>query len=176
MDNNEIWEDINGYEGLYQVSNLGNIKSFKRYKDGKLLSPKTDKDGYKEVGLRDSFGKRKFFRIHRIVALEFIPNPDECDFVNHKDSNPGNNNVDNIEWCTMSYNNKYRFSDKGNASHKGEKHPGTKLDDDTVIQIYKLGHSGKYTEPEVAKKFNTTRSVVNKIRLGVTWKHITENI
>ena len=71
----EIWEDIKGYEGLYQVSNLGNIKSFKRYKDGKLMKLKSDKDGYKEIGIRDINGVRKFKRVHRLVCECFFTKP-----------------------------------------------------------------------------------------------------
>lgn len=88
----EIWKDIKGYEGLYHVSNLGNIKSFKIYKEGKLLKPKFDKDGYREIGIRDSNGKRTFKRVHRLVAESFIDNPDNLKFINHKDNNPANNN------------------------------------------------------------------------------------
>ena len=171
----EIWKDIENYEGLYQVSNLGNINSFKRYKNGKLLLPKSDKDGYKEIGIRDIRGKRIFKRVHRLVARSFLPNPNNYKFVNHKDNDPSNNNVNNLEWCTIEYNNKYRFTN-GGACHKGINHPRSSITNDVVKEIYILGHSGKYTEPELAKKFNTTRSVVNKIRLNVRWTHVTKNI
>jgi hypothetical protein len=171
----EIWKDIKGYEGLYQISNLGNIKSFKRYKEGKLLKPKFDKDGYREVGIRDSIGIRTFKRVHILVAKSFISNPNNYKFINHKDNNPSNNIVENIEWCSIEYNNKYRFTN-GNASHKGSKSPVATITEDVAIEIYRLGHSGKYTEPELAKMFNTTRSIVNKIRLNITWTHVTKYI
>ena len=171
----EEWKDVVGYEGLYQVSNLGNIKSFKIYKEGKLLKPKFDKDGYREIGIRDSNGTRTFKRVHRLVAESFIDNPDNLKFINHKDDNPANNNVDNVEWCSIEYNNRYRFTN-GNASHKGSKSPVATITEDVAIEIYKLGHSGKYTEPELAKMFNATRSIVNKIRLNITWTHVTKDI
>ena len=171
----EIWKDVRGYEGLYHISSLGNIKSFKRCKEGKLLKPKFDKDGYREVGIRDSNGTRTFKRVHRLVAEAFINNPDNYKFINHKDNNPSNNVVENLEWCSIEYNNKYRFTN-GNACHKGCKHPQATITEDIAIEIYKLGHSGKYTEPELAKMFNTTRSIVNKIRLNKTWTHVTKNI
>lgn len=171
----EFWEDIKGYEGLYKISNLGNIKSFKRYKEGKLLNPKSDKDGYKEIGIRDINGDRKFKRIHRLVAETFLPNPENYDYINHKDNNPSNNNINNLEWCSLEYNNKYRFT-HGNASHKGSKSPVASINEDIAIKIYILGHSGKYTESEIAKMFSTTRSVVNKIRLNKTWTHVTNDI
>ena len=167
----EEWKDIVGYEGLYQVSNLGNIKSFKRYIEGKLLIPKSDKDGYKEIGIRDITGKRTFKRIHRLVAEAFIPNPNKYKFINHKDNNPTNNTVDNIEWCSIEYNNKYRFTN-GNACHKGEKHPMSSLTNEDVIRIAAIGNQNTHSEPIIAKLFNTTRSIVNKIRLKVRWQHI----
>ena len=80
-----------------------------------------------------------------------------------------------MEWCSIEYNNKYRFTN-GNASHKGSKSPAATITEEIAIQIYILGHSGKYTEPELTKMFNTTRSVVNKIRLNKTWTHVTNNI
>ena len=171
----EIYKDVIGYEGLYKVSNYGNIKSYKVNPDGKLMSPTTDKDGYKQIGIRDINYKRKYYRIHRLVAYAFIDNPNNYKFINHKDNNPANNNCDNLEWCTIEHNNKYRFTN-GNASHVGSKHPQSKITEDIAKQIYILGHSGKYTEPEICIMFNTTRSVVNKIRLKISWKHIHEKI
>lgn len=167
----EIWKDIKGYEGLYQISNLGNIKSFKRYKEGKLLNPKFDKDGYREIGIRDTNGIRTFKRVHRLVAESFINNPNNYKFINHKDNNPNNNTVDNIEWCSIEYNNKYRFSN-GNASHKGEKNPMSSLTNEDVIRIAAMGSQNTHSEYVIAKLFNTTRSIVNKIRLKVRWQHI----
>ena len=108
-------------------------------------------------------------------ANVFLPNPNNYEFVNHKDSNTSNNNLSNLEWCSIEYNNKYRFTN-GNASHKGSKSPAATITEEIAIQIYILGHSGKYTEPELTKMFNTTRSVVNKIRLNKTWTHVTNNI
>lgn len=171
----EIWKDIKEYEGLYQISNLGNIKSFKRYKEGKLLNPKFDKDEYKEIGIRDCNGVRTFKRVHRLLAESFISNPNNYKFINHKANNLSNNSIDNIEWCSIEYNNKYRFTN-GNALHKGSKSPVATITEDIAVEIYKLGHSGRYTEPKLSKMFNTTRSVVNKIRLNKTWTHVTNNL
>ena len=70
----EEWRDIVGYNSKYQISNFGNIKSYKRYKKGKILSPTKDKDGYFQIGLRDENNRRKCHRIHRLVANAFILN------------------------------------------------------------------------------------------------------
>ena len=112
----EIWKDIKKYEGLYQVSNLGRVKSLERIrKNGKnnfylkkerLLKQATQNIGYKFVVLYKDNGK-KGYRVHRLVAETFIPNPNNYNCINHKDECRTNNKVDNLEWCTISYNNSY---------------------------------------------------------------------
>lgn len=102
----EIWKDIPGYEGLYQVSNLGKVKSLYNYRGiGNLLKPKL-KNNYYQVGLRKN-NIRKWVSIHRLVAKTFISNPNNLPQVNHKDENKLNNNADNLEWCSALYNNIY---------------------------------------------------------------------
>ena len=115
--NGENWRDIVGYEGLYQVSNLGMIKSLDRIVscrwgqnkrlNGNLLSMTPDPDGYLSVALSKQ-GKRKTYRVHKLVAQAFIPNPEKLPSINHKDENKTNNNVKNLEWCTVKYNNNYK--------------------------------------------------------------------
>lgn len=101
----EIWKDIEGYENMYQISNLGNIISFKR-KNPKLLSKTINLDGYYVVNLTKD-GKTKIFTIHRLVAKAFLINKENFPVVNHKDENKLNNKVDNLEWCTYEYNHNY---------------------------------------------------------------------
>ena len=96
----EVWEDIKGFEGLYQISNFGNVKSF--YKD-KILKGRPDKDGYYRVCFYKN-KKSKEMKIHRLVAQAFIPNPENFPQVNHIDGNKLNNCVSNLEWCTAKYN------------------------------------------------------------------------
>ena len=100
----EIWKNIEGYEGKYQVSNLGQVKSM--IGQEKVLHPKKHRNGHLQIGLHKD-KKRKTMYIHRLVAQAFIPNPDNLPGVNHKDENPNNNNVDNLEWCTQKYNCNY---------------------------------------------------------------------
>jgi hypothetical protein len=101
----EKWKDIKGYEGLYQVSNLGNVKSLNYRSAGKehLISPGTDRGGYNILVLCKG-KKAKSFKVHRLVANAFIPNPKNKEQVNHKDGNKQNNKVDNLEWCTCKEN------------------------------------------------------------------------
>ena len=104
----EIWKDIEGYEGLYQVSNLGRVKSlnYKCTKEEKILKLMSDKDGYLYVNLYKE-GKRKTYKVHRLVAKAFIPNPENKLEVNHKDEDKTNNKVENLEWMTCKENINY---------------------------------------------------------------------
>lgn len=93
---------------MYKVSNYGNVISFNLmfHKEPILLKQVVDKDGYKKVGLTKN-GRTKRFFVHRLVATAFIENPNNFPVINHKDENPGNNNMDNLEWCTVRYNTVY---------------------------------------------------------------------
>lgn len=113
----EIWKEITNYEGLYEVSNLGRIKSLKRITNGEKygvhkLNEKILKNGkcgnYNIVVLRKN-GKSKTLYVHRLVAKAFINNPNNYKEVNHKDGNTTNNNVENLEWCNRSYNIKHSY-------------------------------------------------------------------
>lgn len=117
MSKEEIWKDVKGYEGLYEVSNFGRVKSKDRrvkvvykstfYKNlkGKILKP-TNTIGYDKVALYKE-GRQKYHNIHRLVAEAFIPNENNLPIVNHKDESRNNNHVDNLEWCTHKYNITY---------------------------------------------------------------------
>ena len=111
----EVFREITGYEGFYQVSNLGNVRSVertanvrfgKRVIKGCILKQKTNTYGYLFVSLSKE-NKVKHHLIHRLVAQAFIPNPDNLPEINHKDENITNNNVNNLEWCNRSYNINY---------------------------------------------------------------------
>lgn len=113
----EIWKDILDFEGCYQISSLGNVKSLDRVittkfnvqqnMKGRLLKPKLSKDGYYQINLQYN-GKSKHLRVHRLVAVAFIPNELNLPVVNHIDGNKLNNNVCNLEWCTPLDNNIHR--------------------------------------------------------------------
>ena len=106
--NKEIWKDISGYEGLYQVSNLGRVKSLENrsnHKKEKILASHIRNQYYGVTLYKDSHYKN--YTIHRLVAEAFIPNPDNLPEVNHKDENKLNNYVDNLEWCNKKYNINY---------------------------------------------------------------------
>lgn len=107
----EEWKTIEDYED-YQVSNFGRVKSLERIDNlgrtvkERILKPFTNEDGYKQVKLFNG-GKEKTFKVHRLVAMAFIANPNNLPQVNHKDEVKANNHVSNLEWCTAKYNNNY---------------------------------------------------------------------
>ena len=116
----EEWRDIKGYEGFYQVNNLGQVKSLDRYVNGRIKGYKRFLTGkiikpvrghkrrslYLSVNLTINQAQKKYF-IHQLVAKAFIPNPNNLPMINHKDENPSNNRVENLEWCDAKYNNNY---------------------------------------------------------------------
>ena len=112
----EQWLGIIGFEGLYQVSNLGRVKSLEksyvtgrgwiRHQEEKLLKPRKTKFGYLQITLCKN-GKIKHLTVHRLVALHFLPNPNNLPMVNHKDENKENNIASNLEWCDAKYNTNY---------------------------------------------------------------------
>lgn len=118
----EIWKDIPEYEGKYRISNLGNVKSINYHNTKKecTLSPAKDAKGY----LRCSLSKNnilKTFKVHRLVAQSFIPNPLELPQVNHIDGNKLNNAVNNLEWCDNSMNQIHAYKVGLNPKHVGHK-------------------------------------------------------
>lgn len=104
----EVWKDIQGYEGLYQVSNLGNVKSLNYNRTGKerILTPGNNKSGYFNVVLSKN-GITKIFYVHKLVAYTFIENPENLPEVNHIDEDKTNNCVSNLEFCDRKYNINY---------------------------------------------------------------------
>ena len=109
----EIWKDITGYEGLYQVSNLGNVKSlnYRGSRREKMLKPHNDNRGYLFVRLYKN-NEYKNFKVHRLVANAFIENLNNYEEVNHIDECKTNNNVNNLEWCNHKYNMNYGTANK----------------------------------------------------------------
>lgn len=128
----EEWRDIKDYEGLYQISNFGNVKSlnYKHSQKERILRNNPSSNGYINVRLFKD-GEFKRFWVHRLVALAFLSNPNNYPCINHIDSNKQNNNVNNLEWCSYSYNIKYGYD---NGYHK----PITKTSQSRVIKQYDL--------------------------------------
>ena len=155
----EEWRDIKDYEGLYQISNLGRVKSlnYNRTKKEKILKPRNSQ-GYLHVTLVKN-SKCKGFTVHRLVAMHFIENPNNYPEVNHKDENKQNNKVENLEWCTDKYNKNYGTrTQRASESRKG-KCKGSKNERSRKVQCITTG-----------KKFNTIKEAAEYYY--VNYKHI----
>jgi len=128
----EVWKDVAGYEGYYQVSNLGNVRSLDRFVNGNVGQPKRQKGKAVIPRLRGKYlavtfskeNRTKTISVHRLVANAFVENLNKYPCVNHKDENKLNNNADNLEWCTYSYNINYGDCCKKIAEANRIKHLG----------------------------------------------------
>lgn len=164
----EIWKDVEGYEGFYQISNFGRFKSFHGINE-RIIRKRITKNGYEYVGLSiDKEFKKQ--TIHRLVACAFIDNPKNLPCVNHKNGIKTDNRADNLEWCTYSENNSHAFKNKLKTSLKGEKSHFSKITEKDAFEI-KYGNIG-LLQKEIAIKYNIKENTVSLIKSGKSWKHI----
>ncbi len=167
----ENWKDIAGYEGLYQVSDLGRVKSYLRIKSGKIRKLSKGENGYLYVSLnRNNFTSGNF--VSRLVAQTFIPNPENKPEVNHKNGIKAFNWVINLEWVTRSENIRHRIDVLGVGM--GEDRYQAKLTNKQVLEIRKLLADKKYTQKELGIMFGVHAPEINKINTGLRWNSIHE--
>ena len=178
----EQWRSVTGYEDYYEISSRGRIRSKTRtvYKKGapgnlkkctykgKILSIQTHTNGYKFIGL-SSDGNVKQHRIHRLVAKEFVPNPDNKPEVNHKLGIKGFNWSINLVWATKSENHQHAHDNglAGESSNPGSKNGRAKITEEDVIYIRK--NPDNLTQPELGEKFGLHHSTIQKINVGKLW-------
>lgn len=173
IDRAEKWSPIKGYEGLYEVSSLGRVKSLKRrsrLKDSIMKLVPTGA-GYASVGLSRN-GSVKTFAVARLVGEHFIPRLDPGLQINHINGIKTDNHMENLEWVTVSENNKHAHR-MGLRDTHGEGHPSAKLNNAQVYRIRLI----KEVTPNMplnilAKMFNITKGSISNIHLGRTWSHI----
>ena len=167
----ERWKQIAGYEGLYEVSNLGRVRSVERLvgakfaggvsrRQGRILVPVLHSFGYLTVTLSKN-DRKKRFTIHRLVATAFLPNPLNKPQVNHIDGVPGNAKVTNLEWVTRSENQLHAFRTGLQEKLYGEDAPRAKLTQKQAEVIRSL--AGKHDAPTLAKRYGVGRSTITAI-------------
>lgn len=165
----EIWKDIEGWEGKYQVSNLGRVKSFYGRKE-KIMNARANKKSMR-VGLCDYKNKiLKDYRVHRLVAAAFIPNPHNHPIINHIDNDWTNNKASNLEWCTQQHNIQHAVNQKRHTI--GEKSHFSKLSLTNVLWIRDNYNKGVISVNAMATKFGVHRETIRKIAKREIWKHI----
>lgn len=171
----EIWKDVPGFEGSYQVSSFGRIKALTRKRGLRTLKELIRKpvvmNKYFSVYAKSPGKKNKQLRIHRIVALVFVPNPEKKPHINHKDCNKFNNHYSNLEWCTPKENNLHAIENKLINPAKGTKHWQNKLDETQVLTIRKCLNDGM-TQQKLADYFKVHRTCISAIKLGYHWSHL----
>lgn len=161
----EVWKDIDGYEGLYQVSNLGRIRSlYKRRKDVEFLKF-TDCHGYKIVGLCKN-KKQMSFRVHRIVASAFLPNPNNNPQVNHINGDKTDNRAVNLEWCTQSANMRHAYENGLEKANTVPAHEAKRvLTEEQVRAVRELLNKGVSTRA-IAKQIGVGKTLISSINQG----------
>lgn len=172
----EIWKDITGFEGMYQVSNQGRVRSLDRtitmknggtrFCKGKVLKPTVNSSGYLHLGL----GKGVYQYVHRLVAQEFLPNPDNLPEVNHEDGDKRNNEVTNLRWVTPSENQLH--SKATGLAKTGEEHVQARLSNEDVRYIREV-YIPKHPEfggKPLAERFGVARSIISRIVNGTRRK------
>lgn len=167
------WKDIAGYEGRYQVSNIGEVKSLARIRKGnrdnafwltkeKILSQSIHKCGYRHVTIFTN-GQRKTILTHILVAQSFIPNPENKPQVNHKNGIKSDNRLENLEWATVSENGLHSYKIGTQKPRLGEKNELCKLSFAQVESIRQEYQRGGITQLELAKKHGVTDSRICNI-------------
>mgnify|MGYP003293868181 CR=1 FL=1 len=166
----EIWRDIKGFEGYYQISNLGRVKNVS---NSQIRKTHPTRDGYLKIRLLHN-GKDVTARIHRLVAEAFIPNPDNKETVNHKDGNKLNNNVENLEWMDRSEQMYHAYNHELKKSIKGVKNTNSKLTENEIRQIRKeyVPYDRNYSTVALSKKYGVTNRVIGLIVRGLAYQDV----
>ena len=157
----ETWRDIPGWEGIYQISNLGRVKSCKVIPSGKVMRLSNKTGDYIRIVLQKNGRKNETHLVHRLVAKLFLPNPSNLPVVNHKDGNKQNNSVSNLEWCTVAENNAHAIA-KGLFDPRGAKHKHLIPYADWVTIYYLNKHMG-ISLCELARKNRCSRGAITSI-------------
>jgi hypothetical protein len=171
----EQWKNIEGYNGDYQVSDMGRIRT-RNNRWGvtdkyRILKQNKQRDGYHLVRLYLN-SQQSDCLVSRLVANAFIPNPKNKKEVNHKDGNKSNNSASNLNWSTRSENMKHAFEMGLLNVRRGEDNNKSKLSEENVIEIRNTYAMGCFTQTEIAIAYNVTCANISEIVNYKTWKHV----
>lgn len=195
---NEKWADIDNYEGIYKVSNMGRVKSMDRhikqrladgtigarFIQGKVLSlNRTNGNGYRIASITNGYkdaNKTGNDYVHILVAKAFIPNPENKPTVNHIDGDKLNNKVENLEWATQSEQAIHAFENNLNnvvKSTKGKQLKGSrcynaKIDEGQAMEIYMISNLTNETHKDIGELYGVSRGVIGSIKNKKSWAHI----
>jgi hypothetical protein len=168
----EVWKPVVNYEGIYSVSNLGRVRreiSFKRA-SVRLLKPVSCPQGYLSVKLNWQ-AKGKTFRIHRLVAIAYVPNPLNKPEVNHIDGVKTNNRDSNLEWATPKENMQHAHYVLHAINRRGKENGRAKLTEETVKEVRQLAQS-RENFAEIGRKFGVTKEAIGYAVRRVTWRNV----
>ena len=178
----EIWKDVVGFEGYFEVSNLGRIRSKDRIANkkngrtqvvkGKIRSINFSGNGYGRVTFTIDNKRATTHLVHRLVAIAFLERPEGCIEVNHKDMDKSNISVNNLEWVTPWENTNHAFKNKKIYRAKGSQNHKATLKEEDVLEIRKLYKTGKYRYKDIGEMFGVGYNVIGYIIRGKTWTHI----
>lgn len=169
--NMEEWREIPGWEGLYEVSNMGNVRSLDRrcssgkFCKGQILAKRYDNSGYTQVGLCRS-STVKWMKVHRLVAMAFLPNPENKPQVNHLNGIRDDNRLGNLEWCTCSENHRHAFDvlgKKPSRSTLGKPAWNRKLNEEQIKAIL----ADTRSQSKIAKDYGVCQQTISNLKNGL---------
>lgn len=168
----EIWKDVVGYEGYYQISNLGRVKTIARHNAKERIKKPQNRCGYKAVRLFKCLIENKgvYFSIHRLLAIHFIPNPENKPQVNHINGDKADYRIENLEWCTASENTIHAVKTGLRKTAVGATYKRSNLTDQNIIEIREL--KGKMTHKEIADIYGIGQPCISNIINRKAWKHV----
>lgn len=175
----KTWYLLKGFDGFYEINKKGEVRStlkrrcfIGRKPKGEKLKLRIARSGYWQVSLRKPNEKQTSYFIHRLLAINFIPNPENKPCINHIDSNRLNNNLENLEWCTYSENNKHAYKSGMQIKTFGETHNQTILNESQVIEIRNKYVKNIYTMKMLSKEYGVSVGAIQAVIIKKSWSHI----